>query len=263
MSKLSMRDMIKAGVHFGHLSRYWNPKMKPYIFTKKQKVHIINLEKTIPMLSKAMDYIADIVLKQGIILFVGTKRAAKQILKEEAIRAGMPYINHRWLGGMLTNYKTIRKSIRHLKELDQMEIDGLFDKMLKKEALKIRRVHQKLQRSFSGIKNMNGLPDALFVIDSKHENIAIKEAKRLNIPVIGIVDTNSDPDYVDYLIPGNDDATRAIRIYLNNIADIIIQTKEISHPLKENKKIFTNPIIKEKKNIFLKKQNKKILDIKK
>ena len=254
---ISMRDMIKAGVHFGHQARYWNPKMAPYIFTERHKVHIIDLEQTVPMFKEAINYMSSVVAKQGKILFVGTKRAAQQVIAEEATRAGMPYVNHRWLGGMLTNYKTVRQSIKRLKELEQMEQDGILDTMIKKEALTLRRRKEKLERSFGGIKNLVGLPDVIFTIDSNHESIAIKEAKRLNIPVVSIVDTNSDPDGLDYIIPGNDDATRAIRVYLKGIVDAIVDAKAANtvpsaDSAEEDKKIE----VKEKKNMIVKKKAK-------
>lgn len=225
---ISMKDMLQAGVHFGHQTRYWNPKMKPYIFGARNKIHIINLEKTMPLYYKAVDFLSNIVAKRGRVLFVGTKKAASTLIAEAASRAGMPYVDHRWLGGMLTNYKTVRKSVKRLHEYERMEADGEFDKMIKKEALKARRNMVKLNRSFAGIKVMGGLPDALFVIDSKMENIAIEEAKRLKIPVVAVVDTNSNPDGINYVIPGNDDARRAIRLYLKGIVDAILDAKVVA-----------------------------------
>ncbi len=225
MSHVSMREMLQAGVHFGHQTRYWNPKMAPYIFGARNKIHIINLEHTVPAFNEAIDKIVELAGNKNKILFVGTKRAAGKIIAEQAERAGMPYVSHRWLGGMLTNYKTIRQSIRRLRELEAQQADGTFDKLTKKEALMRRRDMEKLERSIGGIKDMGGLPDALFVIDVDHERIAIQEANKLGIPVIGIVDTNSNPDGVDYIIPGNDDAIRAIRLYTAAVAEAIIATR--------------------------------------
>ncbi len=219
MAKVSMRDLLKAGVHFGHQTRYWNPKMSKFIFGARNKIHIINLEHTLPALNNALDVIQGMAGNKNKILFVGTKRAAAKVIKEEASRAGMPYVNHRWLGGMLTNYKTIRQSIRRLRDLEAQAQDGTFEKLTKKEALMRTREMEKLELSIGGIKEMGGLPDALFVIDVEHERIAINEANKLGIPVIGVVDTNSNPDGVDYVIPGNDDALRAIQIYVKSVAD--------------------------------------------
>src|SRR6056300_235022 len=218
---VSMKDMLRAGVHFGHQSRYWNPKMDQFIFGARNKIHIINLEHTVPAMNKALEEISNMAEKNRKILFVGTKRAASKIVGAEAQRAGMPFVNHRWLGGMLTNYKTIRGSIKRLKDLETQESDGTFSRLTKKEALMRTRAKEKLIRSIGGIKDMGGLPDALFVIDVEHERIAISEANKLGIPVIGIVDTNSNPDGVDYVIPGNDDAIRAIRLYVAAFADAI------------------------------------------
>ncbi|MFQ3199816.1 MAG: small subunit ribosomal protein S2 [Zhongshania sp.] len=222
MSHVSMREMLQAGVHFGHQTRYWNPKMAPYIFGARNKIHIINLEHTVPALNSALDAIAKMAANKNKILFVGTKRAASKIVGEQAARAGMPFVSHRWLGGMLTNYKTIRQSVRRLRELEAQSLDGTFDKLTKKEALMRRRDMEKLERSIGGIKDMSGLPDALFVIDVDHERIAIQEANKLGIPVFGIVDTNSNPDGVDFVIPGNDDAIRAIKLYVTAVADVAI-----------------------------------------
>ena len=219
MSTVSMKEMLKAGVHFGHQSRYWNPKMKKYIFGARNKIHIINLEHTVPALNEALAEVQNLASKKKKVLFVGTKRAAGKIIKEQAIRAGMPYVDHRWLGGMLTNYKTIRGSIKKLRDFEAQELDGTLDRLTKKEALMRRREKEKLERSIGGIKEMGGLPDALFVIDVDHERIAITEANNLRIPVIGIVDTNSNPDGIDFPIPGNDDAIRAIELYASAVAD--------------------------------------------
>ncbi|WP_348655356.1 30S ribosomal protein S2, partial [uncultured Spongiibacter sp.] len=203
-------------------TRYWNPKMAPFIFGARNKIHIINLEHTVPAMNNALDALAKLGANKNKVLFVGTKRAAGKIIAEQASRAGMPYVSHRWLGGMLTNYKTIRQSVRRLRELETQAQDGTFDKLTKKEALMRHRDMEKLERSIGGIKEMSGLPDALFVIDVDHERIAIQEANKLGIPVFGIVDTNSNPDGVDYVIPGNDDAIRAIKLYVTAVADVII-----------------------------------------
>ena len=214
MANISMRQMLEAGVHFGHQTRYWNPKMAPYIFGERNKIHIINLEKTLPLYNDAMNFLGKLAANGGKILFVGTKRAARDVIREEAERCNMPYVNHRWLGGMLTNFKTIRQSIKRLKELETMETDGsMASRFNKKEALVLRREMEKLDRSLGGIKEINGVPDALFVIDTAHEKIAVSEARKLGIPVIAVVDTNNDPELVDYVIPGNDDAIRAIQLY--------------------------------------------------
>ncbi|AYN24821.1 30S ribosomal protein S2 [Buchnera aphidicola] len=218
MEIVSMRDMLKAGVHFGHQTRYWNPKMKPFIFGSRNKVHIINLEKTLPMFNFALSELKKISFKKGKILFVGTKRAASKKVKETAINCNQFYVNHRWLGGMLTNWKTVRQSIKRLKDLEIESQDGTFLKLTKKEALIRTRELSKLENSLGGIKNMGGLPDCLFVIDAVHENIAIKEANNLGIPVFAIVDTNSNPDGVDYVIPGNDDAIRSVTLYLKAVS---------------------------------------------
>jgi small subunit ribosomal protein S2 len=219
MAQVTMRELLKAGVHFGHQTRYWNPKMSQYIFGARNKIHIINLEHTLPALNGAINVVEGLAQNKNKILFVGTKRAASKIIKEEALRVGMPFVNHRWLGGMLTNYKTIRQSIRRLRELEAAVADGTFTQLTKKEALMRQREMEKLDRSIGGIKDMGGLPDALFVVDVDHERIAVNEANKLGIPVIGIVDTNSNPDGIDYVIPGNDDALRAIQIYVKSIAD--------------------------------------------
>jgi len=227
---VSMKEMLRAGVHFGHQCRYWNPKMEPYIFGARNKIHIINLEHTVPALQTALDQVTSLADKKKKILFVGTKRAAAKIVREQAERAGMPYVNHRWLGGMLTNYKTIRGSIKRLKELETQEADGTFRRLTKKEALMLTRAKEKLERSIGGIKDMGGLPDALFVIDVEHERIAITEANSLKIPVIGVVDTNSNPAGVDYVIPGNDDAIRAIQLYAEAVANACIEGSKRSGP---------------------------------
>lgn len=223
--QVSMRELLQAGAHFGHQTRYWNPKMDQYIFGARNKIHIINLEYTVPAFNEALEMVMRLVANKNKILFVGTKRAAGKVIKEQAQLAGMPYVNHRWLGGMLTNYKTIRASIKRLRDLEAQQSDGTFESLTKKEALMRTRDMEKLERSIGGIKDMGGLPDALFVVDVDHERIAITEANKLGIPVIGIVDTNSNPDGVDYIIPGNDDATRAVRLYVTAVADACIQAK--------------------------------------
>ena len=226
MAKVTMRQLLEAGVHFGHQTRYWNPKMAPYIFGERNKIHIINLEKTLPLLNDALNFMGKIAADKGTVLFVGTKPAAEEIVEAEAKRCGMPYVNHRWLGGMLTNFKTIKQSIKRLKELEAMEADGTLDKLTKKEALMLTRKKEKLERALGGIKDMRAMPDAIFVIDTGKEYIAINEAKHLGIPVIGVVDTNNDPREVDYVIPGNDDAIRAIKLYCEAAADAVIEGKE-------------------------------------
>ncbi|MGH1486291.1 MAG: 30S ribosomal protein S2 [Cellvibrionaceae bacterium] len=223
MSTVSMRDMLQAGVHFGHQTRYWNPKMNQYIFGARNNIHIINLEHTVPAFNEALDVIKVMASQKKKILMVGTKRAAQKTIKEQAERSGQPFVSHRWLGGMLTNYKTIRASIRRFRELEAQSQDGTFEKLTKKEALMRTRAMQKLELSIGGIKDMGGLPDALFVIDVEHERIAVNEANKLGIPVFGIVDTNSDPAGVDYVIPGNDDAIRAIKLYITAIADACVE----------------------------------------
>ena len=229
MPQVSMRDMLSAGVHFGHQTRYWNPKMSKYIFGARNKIHIINLEHTVPAFNEALALVQQMASQKKKILFVGTKRAAQKTIKEQAERAGQPFVSHRWLGGMLTNYKTIRASIRRLSDLTTQSQDGTFTKLTKKEALMRSRDMEKLERSIGGIKNINGLPDALFIIDVDHERIAIQEANKLGIPVIGVVDTNSNPEGVDYVIPGNDDAIRAIKLYAAAIADACLEgSKSVS-----------------------------------
>jgi small subunit ribosomal protein S2 len=218
-----MRLMLEAGVHFGHQTRFWNPKMAEYIFGARNKIHIVNLEKTLPLYTDAVNAIGKIAANRGTVLFVGTKRAARNTVMEEAQRCGMPYVNHRWLGGMLTNYKTIRQSIQRLMDLEEMSTSGGFAKLTKKEALGLTREMGKLEKVLGGIKNMKGLPDALFVIDVGHEDIAVNEANKLGIPVFGIVDTNNSPDGIDYVVPGNDDAIKAIRLYAQGIADAVIE----------------------------------------
>lgn len=225
MAQVSMRDMINAGVHFGHQTRYWNPKMKPFIFGARNGVHIINLEKTLPLFNDALAELSRIASSNGKILFVGTKRAASEAVKAAALDCQQYYVNHRWLGGMLTNWKTVRQSIKRLKDLESQSQDGTFDKLTKKEALMRTREMEKLELSLGGIKDMAGLPDALFVIAADHEHIAIKEANNLGIPVFAIVDSNSTPDGVDYIIPGNDDAARAIQLYLSTASATVKEAR--------------------------------------
>jgi small subunit ribosomal protein S2 len=225
MPQTTMRQMLEAGVHFGHQTRYWNPRMAPYIFGARGKIHIINLEKTLPLFNDAMNFLSGMAQKRGNILFVGTKRSARDTIKEEAARCGMPYVSHRWLGGMLTNFRTVKQSIARLKELEAMASDGSLQKRVKHEILTLSREQEKLDKSLGGIKNMNGLPDALFVIDIGHENIAVLEAQKLGIPIIAVVDTNYDPKGIDYAIPGNDDAIRAVQLYARAAADAVLEGK--------------------------------------
>jgi len=219
----TMRQMLEAGVHFGHQTRFWNPKMAPFIFGHRNKIHIINLEKTLVKYQESLQFVKKMASNKGSILFVGTKRQARDIVREEAQRCGAPYVDERWLGGMLTNFKTVKQSIKRLKDMDQMTQDGSFERMAKKEALVLQRELAKLQKSLGGIKDMNGLPDALFVIDVGYHKIAVTEANKLEIPVIGVVDTNHSPDGVAYVIPGNDDSSRAIRLYARGVADAILE----------------------------------------
>ena len=220
---VTMRQMLEAGVHFGHQTRYWNPKMAPYIFGARNKIHIINLEKSLPMYQEALRFVRQLTANKGQILFVGTKRQAREIVKEEAQRAGAPYVDYRWLGGMLTNFKTVKASIKRLKDMDQMAADGTLEKLSKKEQLHFNREREKLERSLGGIKDMGGIPDALFVIDVGFHKIAVTEARTLGIPIVGVVDTNNSLDGIDYVIPGNDDSTRAIRLYARGVADAILE----------------------------------------
>jgi len=219
----SMREMLECGVHFGHQTRFWNPKMAPFIFGHRNKIHIINLEKTIALYQEALKFVRQMTANKGVIMFVGTKRQAREIVKEEAQRCGAPYVDHRWLGGMLTNYKTVKASIKRLKDMEAMAEDGTLDKLVKKEALNYQREIVKLERSLGGIKEMNGLPDALFVIDVGYHKGAVAEAKKLGIPIIAVVDTNHNPESVDYVIPGNDDSSRAIRLYARGVADAVLE----------------------------------------
>ncbi|MBL8488751.1 MAG: 30S ribosomal protein S2 [Rhodocyclaceae bacterium] len=224
----TMRQMLEAGVHFGHQTRFWNPRMAPYIFGHRNKIHIVNLEKTLAKYNEAMAFVKQMAAKKGNILFVGTKRQAREIIAEEARRAGMPYVDERWLGGMLTNFKTVKLSIKRLREMEQMAEEGAFEKMPKKEALMTQREMVKLQKSIGGIKDMNGLPDVIFVVDVGYHKIAVTEAGKLGIPVVGVVDTNHSPEGVSYVIPGNDDSSRAIRLYARGVADAILEGKSQS-----------------------------------
>lgn len=226
MSNVTMREMLEAGVHFGHQTRYWNPSMAPYLFGQRNKIHIINLEKTLPLYEDAVNFASKMASKKGTILFVGTKRAAQSIIAEEATRCGMPYINRRWLGGLLTNFKTVRGSINRLKEIEAMQTDGGFERVNKKEQLMLRRELEKLKANLSGIKDMKGIPDAIFIVDVGYENIAVNEAVKLGIPVIGVVDSNNSPKNVDYVIPGNDDAIRSITLYTKGIADAVLDSRQ-------------------------------------
>ena len=225
---VTMREMLEAGVHFGHQTRYWNPKMAPYIFGHRNKIHIVNLEKTMEKYQEALKFVRRLSTNKGSVLFVGTKRQAREIVKEEAVRCGAPFVDYRWLGGMLTNYKTVKQSIKRLKDIDAMARDGTLDKLPKKEALRYQREIVKLDRSLGGIKDMNGLPDALFVIDVGYQKGAVAEATKLGIPVIGVVDTNHSPEGVAYVIPGNDDSSRAIRLYVRGVADAVLEGRQDS-----------------------------------
>jgi len=253
MTQVTMRQMLEAGVHFGHQTRYWNPKMGPFIFGARGKIHIINLEKTLPLFQDAMNFVSALAQKRGTILFVGTKRSARDSVKEEAARCGMPYMSMRWLGGTLTNFRTVKASVSRLKELEAAETDGTFEKMVKHEVLGLRREREKLLASLGGIKEMNRLPDALFVIDIGHENIAVQEAKKLGIPVIAVVDTNYDPNLVDYPIPGNDDAIRAVQLYVRAAADSVLEGKAAAPQAGQRDDEFVeldaegNPVAKEDK----------------
>ena len=251
MSQVTMRQMLEAGVHFGHQTRYWNPRMAPYIFGARGKIHIINLEKTLPLFTDATNFVSGLAQKRGTVLFVGTKRSARDAIKDEAVRCGMPYISQRWLGGMLTNFRTVKQSVSRLKEIETMAVDGSFEKLVKHEVMGLLREKDKLDKSLGGIKNMQALPDALFVIDIGHENIAVLEAKKLGIPVVAVVDTNYDPSLVDYAIPGNDDAIRAVQLYTRAIADAVLEGKAAAPMVAASKDEFVeldaagNPVPKE------------------
>ncbi len=223
---ISMREMLEAGVHFGHQTRFWNPKMAPYIFGHRNKIHIVNLEQTVVMFDEAMKYLRQLAARGGTVLFVGTKRAAREIVAEEAQRCGMPYVDNRWLGGMLTNFKTVKASIKRLKEMEAMQEDGTLERMTKKEALMFTREIDKLNRSIGGIKDLNGLPDAIFMVDVGYHKIAVAEAKSLGIPVVAVVDTNHSPEGIAHVIPGNDDSARAIALYMRGAADAVIEGRE-------------------------------------
>jgi small subunit ribosomal protein S2 len=228
MAAVSMRQMLEAGVHFGHQTRYWNPKMAPYLFGARNKIHIIDLEQTLPLFNDAINYLGQMTANKGTILFVGTKKAARKTVAEEAKRCGMPYVNHRWLGGMLTNFKTIKKSINRLKELEALKADGtLYQRFSKKEALGMERELEKLERSLGGIKDMRGTPDVIFVLDVGYEKNAIMEAKKLGIPVVGVVDSNNSPEKIDYVIPGNDDSIRAVTLYCQSVSDAVLESKAL------------------------------------
>ena len=226
MSNVTMREMLEAGVHFGHQTRFWNPKMAPFIFGERNKIHIINLEQTMPLAKDALNFLGKVAANKGKVMFVGTKRAASEPVKAEAERCGMPFVNHRWLGGMLTNFRTVRASIKRLKELEEMAKNNNYEKISKKEILQLSREQEKLEKTLGGIKEMNGLPDVLYVIDVGYEKIAIQEATKLGIPVVGVVDTNNSPDGIDYIVPGNDDSMRAIKLYTKMAADAILIGKE-------------------------------------
>ncbi|MFZ1390019.1 MAG: 30S ribosomal protein S2 [Dokdonella sp.] len=251
MPQVTMRQMLEAGVHFGHQTRYWNPRMAPYIFGARGRIHIINLEKTLPLFNDAMNFVSGLAQKRGTLLFVGTKRSAREAIKEDATRCGQPYVAARWLGGMLTNFRTVKQSIARLKEIEAMSTDGRFENLVKHEVLQLGREREKLERSLGGIKDMGRLPDAIFVVDIGHENIAILEAKKLGIPVIAVVDTNYDPSLVDYAIPGNDDAIRAVQLYTSAVADAVLEGKAAAPHVAVNNDEFVemdadgNPIAKD------------------
>jgi len=252
MPNITMRQMLEAGVHFGHQTRYWDPKMAPYIFGARGKIHIINLEKTLPLLVDSLNFIGSIAAKRGSVIFVGTKRAASKSVAEEATRCGMPYVSHRWLGGMLTNFRTIRQSIKRLRQIEKMEEDGSFARLLKKEVLQLTRERDKLEKTLGGIKDMKNLPSAMFVVDVGHEDIAVKEARKLGIPVIGIVDTNCSPNDIDYIIPGNDDAIRSIRLYTQLAADAVLEGRASVPHIEEGDEFieldeYGNPVKREAK----------------
>ena len=264
MPNITMRQMLEAGVHFGHQTRYWDPRMAPYIFGARGKIHIINLEKSLPMLIDSMNFISSIASKRGNVIFVGTKRAASKSIEEEAKRCGMPYVSHRWLGGMLTNFRTIRQSIKRLRQIEKMEEDGSFARLVKKEVLQLTRERDKLEKSLGGIKDMKGLPDVMFVVDVGHEDIAVKEARKLGIPVIAVIDTNCSPKDIDYVIPGNDDAIRSIRLYTQLAADAVLEGRA-SVPHVEDRDEFVeldeygNPVKRASKTPAKKKVAKKVV----
>ena len=251
MAEISLEDMLRAGVHFGHQTKYWNPKMEPYIFGVRNKTHIINLERSVELFKPALAFVKSVAQKNNKILFVATKRSASNIVKEEALRCGMPYVNERWLGGMLTNYKTIRSSIRRLEDLLRQKEDGTFSKLTKKEALKLQRQIDKLQKAIGGVREMGGLPDALFVIDVKREAIAISEASKMGIPIIAVVDTNSSPEGIDYLVPGNDDSIRSIALFSRAVSDVCLEGAKLATGIKPN--------VDNKGPKILKKEDKEVL----
>ncbi|MFW6409691.1 MAG: 30S ribosomal protein S2 [Halanaerobiales bacterium] len=226
MSVVTMKQLLESGVHFGHQTRRWNPKMEEYIFTERNGIYIIDLQQTVKLMDKAYDYVKEMAAQNKKILFVGTKRQAQETIKKEAERCGMPYVNQRWLGGMLTNYQTIKKRIDRLEELEKMEEEGVFEVLPKKEVIELNREHEKLQKFLGGIRHMNGLPDVVYITDSRKESIAVSEARKLNIPLVSIVDTNCDPDLIDYIIPGNDDAIRAVKLISSRIADAVLEGKQ-------------------------------------
>ncbi len=260
-NNINIRQMLEAGVHFGHQMRFWNPKIAPYIFGSKNKIHIIDLEKTLVLYRQAVNFLGSIAAKKGKILFVGTKQQARNLVRDEATRCQMPYVNYRWLGGMLTNYKTIRQSLKRLRELEELRDSHTFSRITKKESLAVTREISKLERSLGGIRNMGGLPDAIFVIDVKNENIVVSEAMKLRIPIVGIVDTNSSPDGIDYVIPGNDDSMRAIQFYLQGIADTIIEARSgiMEEEAMEEKREFEKRVAK-KETVTKNKVYKKKID---
>ena len=265
MADISLEDLFQAGSHFGHQTKYWNPKMDRFIFGTRNKIHIINLEHTVEMIKPATEFIKSIAKKNNKILFVGTKRTASKIIKEEAMRCDMPYVNERWLGGMLTNYKTIRSSIKRLEDLSRKKEDGTFKKLTKKEGLKIQREIDKLKKSIGGITEMGGLPDALFVVDVKREIIAVSEASKMGIPIVGIVDTNCNPEGIDYVIPGNDDASRSIFLFTRAVSDACLEGSELATGLKTEPEESSGPTIKRKQDLKPeenKKENEKKLDSK-
>ncbi len=246
MAAVSMRQMLEAGVHFGHQTRYWNPKMAPFLFGARNKIHIIDLEQTLPLFNDAMNYLGQMSANKGNVLFVGTKKAARKVVSEEAKRCGMPYVDHRWLGGMLTNFKTIKKSINRLKELEAMKADGtLYQRFNKKEALGMERELEKLERSLGGIKDMKGTPDALFVLDVGYEKNAIMEAKKLGIPVVAVVDSNNSPNNIDYIIPGNDDSIRAVKLYCQAASAAILEAKAAALDMSAKADDFVEEVVEE------------------
>ena len=249
MKSISIEDLFQSGAHFGHQTKYWNPKMEKFIYGSRNKIHIINLEHTEQMLKPALEFLKSVAQKNNKVLFVGTKRTASKIIKEEAERCDMPYVNERWLGGMLTNYKTIRSSIKRLEDLSRQREDGTFQKLTKKEGLKLQREIDKLTKSIGGITDTGGLPDALFVVDVKREMIAVSEASKMGIPIVGIVDTNCNPDGIDYLIPGNDDATRSIFLFTRAVSDACLEGSELATGLKPETEDTTGPVIKRKQEV--------------